>query len=858
MDYLEGTLSLEIGRFLTRGRGPRVRTRGLLLQRREDYMIDTENASIIQDSPQTLQQGSQLAFTPRDSTLVEYIDEILRGMGGKFEFSGREVVETLGIRIHAEGKKVGVFADSLGGKLLSPASGQEVGSVFGYRDGMAINKLWQILYQYLTRFPRYERDSLNRTGEGKKQDIKSYLLPTLGQHINDGLVGNRISDWFDGEAFVDRLEIVLSQQTRHSRVRATSNVLGQELTSASSRSVALFLGLQEDPNKLADFILYWNHILMLICGYRSSNNTTLKEQEKEQKQVAKDVLSTGNESKSARTKEARDHVSAVFIQCSAVGKRSARDGRHSEYFYMVDRTPQGNKAIELFACAKELQENALRDIASGLRLAPCPYGKTREECSEMAGAIGDACRLDDRAMCSMYKHSVYAYKVIAESEFSYLELQKVLNFVIEEQKAKNTLTKRPKHIRTLSDDLQEPVRFRHPAPDYKRGTPRWNEILTRCSCPITLVCWIAKLFIPDDRSRRALYLRGTGKTGNTTIVNALNNYINAEEAELAGQITFDQDDASTFKVQQRAGKLLAVCGDTGNIGLFKTTAFKGITGDEQKAGEHKHGAMTTVDTYCKLIVTSNHLINIDPLQTASHSRVAYVTLKRVPDSIIADQNVVVADLVAELPLFVKNCREFWEREIKGKGLAPDGEVPVTKATAERMRELEYDSSKDIRDILHTCVVLAAPGETNKYKRKKVKPSGSKRYVDDDSFQEILIPASITQEDIIELYMSKSTVDQDVAIKGKDSAVANIFDYIERLYGVQKEVRSFMLPDGMAIYIEGIFGIKLVETPVQKVEITGLEIKEIDKDYGVYVGPVRYRQQLQLPKHTEQDIWGDFL
>jgi len=825
------------------------------------YMIQTENASIIQEKTQTFQWGSQLAFVSDNPLLESYLDEVLLVLGVTASVSGKQLIDSLGLFTMGEGEsRTGIGSARFSGKLPSVDSGSGVCELIGRHDPVIL-KCWPAIHDYLVAFPRYE-EAVRDAQDGSPISVREVLTPPLWEYLATSMNGNRVSEWLDWKSFIRQLKITISQHTRHSKARVFSGAINQDLGKDSAAMVALFLGLEIGSQKYNDLYASWKNILELITEHGKYAKEAYKDKDKDHKKIAKEVTAIenkmSNSNKTARLKTAREHMSAVLMQCSAVGKRSARDGKHSEYFYMIDRTPQGNRAIELFACAKELQENALRDIASGLRVSACPYGKTREECSEMSGAIGDACKLDENSDCSVYKHAVYAYEVLAEAEFAYTDLQKVLNNVIEEQKCRNVKEKRPGYIKTISDDLQEPVRFRHPAPDYKRGTPRWNEILTRCSCPITLVCWIAKLFIPDDRSRRALYLRGTGKTGNTTIVNALNNYINAEEAELAGQITFDQDDASTFKVQQRAGKLLAVCGDTGNIGLFKTTAFKGITGDEQKAGEHKHGAMTTVDTYCKLIVTSNHLINIDPLQTASHSRVAYVTLKRVPDSIIADQNVVVADLVAELPLFVKNCREFWEREIKGKGLAPDGEVPVTKATAERMRELEYDSSKDIRDILHTCVVLAAPGETNKYKRKKVKPSGSKRYVDDDSFQEILIPASITQEDIIELYMSKSTVDQDVAIKGKDSAVANIFDYIERLYGVQKEVRSFMLPDGMAIYIEGIFGIKLVETPVQKVEITGLEIKEIDKDYGVYVGPVRYRQQLQLPKHTEQDIWGDFL
>jgi hypothetical protein len=519
-------------------------------------------------------------------------------------------------------------------------------------------------------------------------------------------------------------------------------------------------------------------------------------------------------------------IQAVIIK----GKRSRDPSDQSESFFLLH---PDNQAEYLYEIAKERQNHDLTRTIGKFHKIPCPNaGDCQEECA----VEGD---------CDLVRYLENEHLQVGQV-FDELALEQLLKKV-----AKDKVE--PAYIPVLVDNPNEVSRFRMP-PITSDETPLWNGVLSRCSCPVSFVSWIAKLFTPDDCGRQAMYLRGNGKTGNTAIVSALSGFLH--KGRLVTSVNFRKEDDNAFRTLLRSGVLLSTCGDVTDSGLFSTDMFKSLTGSELKVGEQKYGDMQNVSTFTKVLVTSNNFININPLQTSSYSRIIYQIMRPIMPGQALNRDTVTKKLVAELPAFIRKCRAFWENEIVATGLSPDGEIPLTRKMMHTFKEIEYSPQKKIRDWAYTHISRANDGETC-------------AYLDEETGNMYALPAMITQEEIkkrVSKIMQKMKENMDFLNRNTENAM----DLIAARFGLNRDKfsRKYLRQDGTTFEVSDvIFGLKLHDEPCCELDLGGIHISRTKYDYGLHLGedvaiappdpihiPAPVYQQQQIIT-TEDDVWS---
>ena len=607
--------------------------------------------------------------------------------------------------------------------------------------------------------------------------------------------------------------------------------------SLSQRSVRLYLGTVEvtkletlvdqldvAPSRLRD--VKWDEVRLAFLEHAKYKSKQQKELEKQQSAAEKG-------DKQERMDMFCEKMVPLISQAILIRKKSREKADKSAFFFFLR---DDNTVEQLFEKSKDMSEADLRHTKGRLQSRRCPHGTSEEDC-----AINGCNR---RGECSFMR---YLYSQYSDSgvPLTLPVFGKLLGALFTQSSKEGV-----QHVPILSDIPSDVVRFRLPLPK-SSSLDAWNAILRRMSCPVTFVCWIAKLFTPNDGGRQALYLHGSGKTGNTTIANALVNFLGPE---VATSITFRKEDENSFRTLMRSGSLLSVAGDVGESNVFSTDAFKSATGNEIKMGEQKYGEMKNVATYTKVLITSNNPLLISPLQAASYSRVVYIYMDPVSEGEMQDRERISERLEKELPLFILQCRSFWENEIKEKGLTKDGEVPITRSSASMRRRIEYAADRAVRDWMYTHVVA----DDQPYRQYAGKTF-------DDVFT---IPAMITYEEVRESVakiMRKEKGEMDFL----DRNAVNLMDLIAKRFENSRRCQKpqkFFNDCGKSIEIrDSIRGLRISDDPVCDLDMGGLEVREVSHDYGLYLGecvrmqrtsPYPHQQQQQLPAHD--DIWGDLI
>jgi hypothetical protein len=290
-----------------------------------------------------------------------------------------------------------------------------------------------------------------------------------------------------------------------------------------------------------------------------------------------------------------------------------------------------------------------------------------------------------------------------------------------------------------------------------------------------------------------------------------------------------------------------VAGDVGESNVFSTDAFKSATGNEIKMGEQKYGEMKNVPTYTKVLITSNNQLLISPLQMASHSRVVYIYMSQVPGREIQDRKTIGKRLEKELPLFIQQCRAFWEYEIRGKGNTRDGDIPITRRSASIRRTIEYSTDRAIRDWMYTHI--------------SVDYQPYRQYVGKNFDDVFTIPTMVTYEEVREnvaKIVRKEKGDTDFI----DRNTANLMDLIANKFDRPREQAPQKFYNNCGKYVEirdAVMGLRISDDPVCDLDLGGLDIQEVMYDYCLYLGEnVRIRQQVQQQEPEQNDVWGDFI
>jgi hypothetical protein len=562
----------------------------------------------------------------------------------------------------------------------------------------------------------------------------------------------------------------------------------------------------------------WKDFVETCCNYDVERKKYEKKAAKEiEKEQAKERAKTEKVSRKIEAENIAKRTLPLIQAIILKGKRSRDPSDQSESFFLIH---PDKRAEYLYEISKDLRNFDLNKTIGKLRSIPCPYASACEVECEVEGE------------CSIVRYLENEYIKVGEV-FNATSLSQILEKVTGDGVGS-------RHIPALADAPNEISRFRMP-PITSNETPFWNGVLSRCSCPMSFVSWIAKLFTPGDCGRQALYLRGNGMTGNTAIVNALSGFLSG----LAISVNFRKEDDSTFRTLMRSGMLLSTCGDVTDASLFSTDMFKSLTGSELKVGEQKYGDMQNVSTFTKVLVTSNNYININPLQTSSYSRIIYQSMHPIMSNQYLDRRTVEDTLISELPAFIRKCRAFWENEIVANGFSPDGEIPMTRTMMHMFRNIEYSVQGAIRNWAYTHISIANE-ETC-------------AYLDEETGESYALPAMITLKEVknrVSSIMKKLKDNMDFLNKNTE----NVMDLIATRFRVKRDtsIRKYMRQNGTTFEVtDVIFGLKLHDEACCELDLGGLNITQTKHDYGLFLGKdiTICPQQQQVVMVIEDDVWG---
>jgi hypothetical protein len=220
----------------------------------------------------------------------------------------------------------------------------------------------------------------------------------------------------------------------------------------------------------------------------------------------------------------------------------------------------------------------------------------------------------------------------------------------------------------------------------------WNSFLRRCNDPLLVCCWFARLFTPGDTGRQALILHGQGKTGSSTIINALEEVLGYLCRKLA-------DGTNQFTGVMLAEAMLGIMPDTSTSSYLMSDDFKRRTGGDSVYGEQKNGTSGNVNIGCKVLITTNRKLYVNPLQLWSMSRSIIIEVQPIQTRSIQPSVDIIKQLVEEFPLFINECLRV-SAEYCSKYAQNPVDIPMTKRTAVSM----YSSWDSYSTALYEWVV----------------------------------------------------------------------------------------------------------------------------------------------------------
>jgi hypothetical protein len=327
--------------------------------------------------------------------------------------------------------------------------------------------------------------------------------------------------------------------------------------------------------------------------------------------------------------------------------------------------------------------------------------------------------------------------------------------------------------------------------------------------------WFGKMATPRDRGRQALLLWGGGKTGNTVIAKAVEEYFEGVAC------TEPEGGGGKFTIKESAGYLVSMMNDVSNYKYLFSDDFKRRTGGDTQRGEVKFGKGIDVDYFVKLLVTTNHALKIDPMSVWSTSRVLPVRMSQIKESDrCSSQEEIVEKLKAELPAFIHSCRMLYAYS----GFS--GDIPITMTTSEVMYDMELSVEREMAD----WVV------------RNLEPSNDMIEVQGDNGDGFYtVPVHITEKSIRDKVRAEKIKLGEQNVRYDDFKISNITTFIGSVYGVTKETIWITTSTGKTIAVNGFFGIKVLEEPKNVSRISSF-VPSIPDTFGlnlrrVHRGPV---------------------
>lgn len=179
--------------------------------------------------------------------------------------------------------------------------------------------------------------------------------------------------------------------------------------------------------------------------------------------------------------------------------------------------------------------------------------------------------------------------------------------------------------------------------------PAWDQFLDRCSHPETIRAYIWSIFEPSNFGRQALWLQGEGGDGKSTVLRVLANFMGVQHTLTIGLGSYD----SEFFYGSVYGKRLAIYPDCKNVSVLRKEKIKSMLGRDIAQINGKYEKPFSAQIYCKMLIGSNWLPQINWGDNSERSRLLVCTVRSYEDE-FGDPDFEFK-LAEQLPAFLLTC-----------------------------------------------------------------------------------------------------------------------------------------------------------------------------------------------------------
>lgn len=183
--------------------------------------------------------------------------------------------------------------------------------------------------------------------------------------------------------------------------------------------------------------------------------------------------------------------------------------------------------------------------------------------------------------------------------------------------------------------------------------PSWDSFTARLSHPEIFKAYLWSIFDPKNDGRQALWIRGEGMDGKSSVVNAISTFLGRDHVFSIGQDSIDQ----RWFFSSTYGKRLGIYMDCMNMQVLRKEKIKSILGGDTVEIDDKNEKIFSAKVRSKLIILSNFPAHINYNDKSEVTRLLFLTAKSYTSK-TGDPNFEPS-LVAELPHFLHTCREIY-------------------------------------------------------------------------------------------------------------------------------------------------------------------------------------------------------
>jgi len=213
-----------------------------------------------------------------------------------------------------------------------------------------------------------------------------------------------------------------------------------------------------------------------------------------------------------------------------------------------------------------------------------------------------------------------------------------------------------------------------------RGTPTWDELMSRVTTPEVVMAFIGSLFVPEANREQWLCLHGQGRNGKSRIASLLAKCL----ANGAQSVTPPR---GPFWNAQLLGRRLITFADCGDLKFLGTPNFKNLTGADRVPIERKGKDIFDAAICCKFLIISNEKPEIR--NTVSEKRRALYAEVAAFDGQEMNPEIYDQLMWSEAPGILYKCLEWYKKLCPQHSAIPFSSEAFDDLIVQGEEELEF-------------------------------------------------------------------------------------------------------------------------------------------------------------------------